>query len=177
MTQLKTKKVNFLLCQQFHLNFAVFLSNFIKKTYILLNLIHYYHKIKFWGEIIRFTIIPNRKWNHCSLPRYGYDFIFIKEVDTTNGVLYLVGGWGGGEQCHTRLLVLGEGGLGKGVEVTRNIYFLLLTYLRPVLIFIKQYSNSMCFSSIFSWKLRIIHYLCEIDVHTPTFFLVLIKIN
>ena len=36
-----------------------------------------------------------------------HDFIFIKEVDTTNGVLY----FGGGGQCHTRLLILGEGGM------------------------------------------------------------------
>ena len=32
-----------------------------------------------------------------------HDFIFIKEVDTTNGDLYL-GGGDGGAQCHTRLL-------------------------------------------------------------------------
>ena len=35
-----------------------------------------------------------------------HDFIFIKDVDTTNGDLYL----GGGGEYHTRLLVLGEGG-------------------------------------------------------------------
>ena len=40
-TQLKTKKVNFLVFQKFYLNFAVFLSKLIK-TYILLNFIQYY---------------------------------------------------------------------------------------------------------------------------------------
>ena len=44
------------------------------------------------------------------IPDY-HDFIFIKEFHTTNGDLYL----GGGGQCHTRLLVLGEGGM----KVTR----------------------------------------------------------
>ena len=43
-----------------------------------------------------------------------HDFIFIKGVDTPNRVLYL--GGGGGGQCNTRLLVLGEGGM----KVTRN---------------------------------------------------------
>ena len=33
-----------------------------------------------------------------------HDFIFIKEVDTANGVLYCRG-----EQCHTRHLVIGVG--------------------------------------------------------------------
>ena len=40
-----------------------------------------------------------------------HDFIFIKEVETTNGDLYIRGGG----QCHTRRLVLWEG----GVKVTR----------------------------------------------------------
>ena len=40
-----------------------------------------------------------------------HDYIFIKEVDTPNGISY----HGGGERCHTRLLELGEGGM----EVTR----------------------------------------------------------
>ena len=43
---------------------------------------------------------------------------------------------------------------GRGMKVTRNYCF--LTYLGLVLIIIKQYSDSMCFQSIFSWKLRII---------------------
>ena len=38
--KLKTKKVNFLFLQKFYLNFAVFLSKFIK-TFILLNFIQY----------------------------------------------------------------------------------------------------------------------------------------
>ena len=42
-TQLNTKKVNFLVFQKFYLNFALFLSKFIK-TYILLNFIHDYKK-------------------------------------------------------------------------------------------------------------------------------------
>ena len=40
-----------------------------------------------------------------------HDYIFIKEVDTPNGISYHRG-----ERCHTRLFVLGEGG---GVKVTR----------------------------------------------------------
>ena len=40
-TQLKTKKVNFLVFQKFYLHFAVFLLKFIK-TYILMNFIQYY---------------------------------------------------------------------------------------------------------------------------------------
>ena len=66
----------------------------------------------------------------------------------------------GGGRCHTRVLVFGEGGM----KVTSYQNVIRLTYLRSVLIFIKQYSDSMCFSSIFSLKLRIIPYLCEIDV-------------
>ena len=46
---------------------------------------------------------------------------------------------GGG--CHSRLLVLGEGG---GVNMTRNIFFLLLTYLRSVLIFISEIKMKNC---------------------------------
>ena len=73
---------------------------------------------------------------------------------------------------YTQLLVLWEGGM----KVTRYQNIILLTYLYSVLIFFKQYSNSMRFSSIFSLKLRIIPYLCEIDVRTPYLLLVLIKI-
>ena len=40
ITQLNTKKVNFLVLQQYFLNFAAFFSNFIN-TYVLLNFIHY----------------------------------------------------------------------------------------------------------------------------------------
>ena len=40
--------------------------------------------------------------------------------------------------------------LGKGGEGDKKYIFSLLTYLRSVLMFIKQYSNSMCFSSILS---------------------------
>ena len=72
-----------------------------------------------------------------------HDYIFIKEVDTPNGISYHRG-----EPYHTRLLVFGEGGM----KVTRYKNVILLTYLRSVLIFIKQYSDSMCFSSIFSLK-------------------------
>ena len=91
------------------------------------------------------------------IPDY-HDFIFIKEVDTTNGVLYL---GGGGAMSYTTF------GTWEGGWRWQDIH----THLRSVLIFIKQYSDSMCFSSIFSLKLRIIPYLCEIDVRTPTSFL------
>ena len=37
---------------------------------------------------------------------------------------------------------------GRGMKVTQNYFFQVLTYLCSVLIFIKQYSDSMCFSSI-----------------------------
>ena len=66
---------------------------------------------------------------------------------------------------------------GRGMKVTRNLKKILLTYLRSVLIFIKQYTDSMSFSSIFSWKLRIIPYLCEIDVRIPTSFWSSLKFN
>ena len=94
-------------------------------------------------------------------PDYSYSWLawlYIKQIGSCIS--------GGG--CHKRL---GEGRM----KVTRNKYiyiyiYLLLSYLLSVLIFIKQYSNSMWFSSIFSWKLWIIPYLCEIDVRTPTSF-------
>ena len=60
------------------------------------------------------------------------------------------------------------GTFGRGNEDDK--IFLLLTYLRSVLIFIKHYSDSMCLSSSLSSQLRIISYLCEIDVRTPTSF-------
>ena len=60
-----------------------------------------------------FNIIPNGKriffLKQCSPRDTGiplkYDYIFIKEVDTPNGISYHRG-----ERCHTRLLVLGERG-------------------------------------------------------------------
>ena len=105
--------------------------------------------------------------NHCPPPPVTaipdkHDFIFIKEVHITYGVLHL----GGGGVIHNFWY------LGKGDEDdTKLFFFLLLTYLRSVLKFIKQYNDSMCFSSIFSWKLRIIPYLFEIDIRTPISFL------
>ena len=114
MTQLKTKNINFLVFRQFYLNFAVFLSKFRKPTFYWILFII---KRKLWGEIICFTIMPNGKWksvlNYCpptldtAFPN-KHDFIFIKEVDTTNGVLYL-GGGGGGDNVIMWLLVLREG--------------------------------------------------------------------
>ena len=38
----------------------------------------------------------------------SHDFIFIKEIDTTNGVLYL----GGGAMSYTTFGILGKGGEG-----------------------------------------------------------------
>ena len=52
-----------------------------------------------------------------------HDFIFIKEVDTTNGDLYLRGGG----QCHTGLLVLGEGGGDEGDKILKCYTFDLFT--------------------------------------------------
>ena len=65
-----------------------------------------------------FNIIPNGKRNFVFktvFPRdtgipLKHDYIFIKDVDTPNGISYH-----GGERCHTRLLVFGEGGM----KVTR----------------------------------------------------------
>ena len=55
---------------------------------------------------------------HCPPPRYRYsrlDFIFIKEVDTTNGVLYLGGGGGGiGDVIHD-FCYLGKGDEGDKI--------------------------------------------------------------
>ena len=61
-----------------------------------------------------FNIIPNGK--QCS-PRdtsipFEHDYIFIKEVDTPNGISYH-----GGERCHTRLLVFGEGDEGNKILI------------------------------------------------------------
>ena len=55
--------------------------------------------------------------------------------------------FGGGGDYHTRIRVLGEGGDEGDTKLT---FSLILTYLRSVLIFIKQYTDSMCLSSIFS---------------------------
>ena len=60
----------------------------------------HFTEFQFWGEIIRFTIILYGKWNSflnqpppldTGIADYR-DFIFIKEVHTTNGDLYLGGG-------------------------------------------------------------------------------------
>ena len=64
----------------------------------------------------------------------------------------------------------GTCGRGDKDEKILKCYSFKFTYLRSVLIFIKQYSDSMCFSFIFSLKLRIIPYLCEIDVRNLTSF-------
>ena len=60
-----------------------------------------------------FNIIPNGKrilfLKQCSPRDTGitleHDYIFIKEVDTPNGILYHRG-----ERCHTQFLIFGEGG-------------------------------------------------------------------
>ena len=80
--------------------------------------------------------------NHCSPLDTGipdeHDFIFIKEVDTRNGACI-----SGGTMPYTTF-----GTWGGGMKVTRYENVILLTNLRSVLIFIEQYSDSMCFSSI-----------------------------
>ena len=70
---------------------------------------------------------------------------------------------GGVGQYHTRLLVLRGGGW-RWHEFKIGFF----SYSRSALIFLKQYSDAMCFPSICSWGLRIVPYLCEIDVRTPT---------
>ena len=88
-------------------------------------------------------------------------FIFIKKLTHQTGSHIKRGGHVIHDYCY----------LGKGrMMMTRYLNVLLLTYLRSVFIFIKQYSDSMCFASIVSLKLRIIPYLCEKDVRTPTSF-------
>ena len=74
---------------------------------------------------------------------------------------------GGGNVIHD-FWYLGKGGGGEGDKILKcyNTFDLFALSI----IFIKQYSDSMCFSSISSLKLRIIPYLCEIDVRTPTSF-------
>ena len=57
-TKLKTKKVNFLVFQQFYLNYAVFLSNFIKKTPTF-----------YWISFI-ITLKENFEEKSCVLPWY-----------------------------------------------------------------------------------------------------------
>ena len=59
---------------------------------------------------------------------------------------------------------------GRGDEGDNILKCYTFDLLCSVLLFIKQYSDSMCFSSIFSLKLRIIPYLCEMDLRTPTSF-------
>ena len=85
---------------------------------------------KFWGEIIRFTIIPNGKWknllNNCSFPKYRYSrlaWLYIHKRSWHNK-------WGpvslGGGHCHTRLLVLEEGGGGWRWQDIKMLYFWLI---------------------------------------------------
>ena len=63
LTALKTKKVNFLVFQKVYLNFAVFMSMFIK-TYILLNLILYYKTVLRRNYLT--IIIPYQKYKKTS---------------------------------------------------------------------------------------------------------------
>ena len=89
----------------------MFLSKFIK-TYILLNFIQYYKKV----------LRKNHNFYHYTLRKINFfliivplldtgipdknDFKFIKEVDTTNGDLYL----GGGGNVKHDFWYLGKGG-------------------------------------------------------------------
>ena len=87
----------------------------------------------------------------------------------TNGISYFGGGGGGENDVIHDFWYLGKGG-GEGDKILKCYTFDFLSYLRSVLIFIKQYNDSMCFSTIYSLKFRIIPYLCEIDIRTPTSF-------
>ena len=76
-----------------------------------------------------------------------------------------------GGQCHTPTF----GTWGRGGWRWQDIKMLyFLTHLRSELIFIKQYSDSMCFSSIICLKLRIL-FMWNRHMH-PYLLLVLIKI-
>ena len=72
---MKTKNINFLVFQNFYLNFAVFLSMFIK-TYILLNFIHYYEK--FWDFEEKSYVLPlylmenGKVFKIIAPPQYSY---------------------------------------------------------------------------------------------------------
>ena len=78
---------------------------------------------------------------------------------------------GGGNVIIHDFWYLGKGGM----KLTRNKYFLLLTYLRSVLVFITQYSNSMFFSSILAENITD-HTLFMWNRRTHTYLLlVLIK--
>ena len=63
-------------------------------------------------------------------PRYRYsrldDFIFIKEVDTTNGDLYLGGGGEGNNVIHD-FLYLGKGGRVESDKILKCYTFDLFT--------------------------------------------------
>ena len=82
-----------------HLNFAVFLSKFIK-MYILLNFIQYYKKVLGRNHTFyHYTLWKMEQFFKSISPSPldtgisdYHDFIFIKEVHTTNGDLYLGGG-------------------------------------------------------------------------------------
>ena len=86
------------------------------------------------------------------------DFIFIKE--TWQNKWGSVSRGGGGGVIYTTFSTWG-----RGMKVTRNYYYIftfdLFTLSNNVL---QTKQRFHVFSSIFSWKLRIIPYLCEIDV-------------
>ena len=71
---------------------------------------------------------------------------------------------GGGAMSYTTFGTFGRGGEGD----KKYIFFTFDLFTLSIYIH-NTYSNSMRFSSIFNWKKkRIIPYLCEIDVRTPT---------
>ena len=67
-----------------------------------------------------------------------------------------------GEQCHTWIFVLG----GRGDKGEKYLIILLLTYLHTVIIFIIQYSDFMCFSSILAENYKA-HFIYAKKTYAP----------
>ena len=124
---------------------------FFVKTYILMKFIQYYKKkMRRNHTFYHYTFVPNGKWNFLkslSPPRYRYSrlaWLYIHKRSWHDK-------WG--PVSRGSYIIHGFLYLGKGDWRWQDIQnVILFTYLRSTLIFIKQYSDSMCFSSILAWN-------------------------